>query len=365
MKAIRAALALCLVLLAPVAGPAAPAGRSLEIHFLDVGQGDSAVIIAPSGKMVLIDAGPPEAQATVTAFLESHGKGPLEAAIMTHPHLDHMGGLLAALKVRGAKHFYDPVQDHPSPALTGVYEWVRQETAAGRLVAHRASTPDTKPLDLGDGVKLEFLGPDDPPIKGSRSDVNANSIICRLSYGSTVVLFEGDAEAESESRLLANHRAALPATVLKVAHHGSRHSSHSELLAAVKPKYAVVSAGVHNDYGHPSAEAISRLEAVGAKVFRTDTGGEIVVRTNGSKVDVTSEGKVLAAEHPAPAHGKKEAVTATGPEAGGYLGSARSNVFHRASCENGQKIKEHNRIFYATREDAIANGREPAKDCNP
>jgi beta-lactamase superfamily II metal-dependent hydrolase len=364
VKAIRALLAL--FILAPLgdARPALAAGKPLEIHFLDVGQGDAAVIIAPSGKMVLIDAGPPEAEGTVTDFLKAHGSGPLEAAIMTHPHLDHMGGLLAALKLRGAKHFYDPVSDHPSPALTAVYTWVRQETAAGRLVAHRASTPDTRPLDLGDGVKLEFIGPDDPPIKGSRSDVNANSIICRLSYGPTVVLFEADAEAESEARLLANHKAVLPATVLKVAHHGSRHSSHSDLLAAVKPKYAVVSAGVHNDYGHPSAEAISRLESVGAKVFRTDTGGEIVVRASGTRVDVTAEGKV-AASSPAEPHGKRETTTAAGPEAGGYLGSARSNVFHRMGCENGQKIKEHNRIFYAKREDAIANGREPAKDCNP
>ncbi len=281
-------LAAAALALACLAAPASRASGTLEVTFLSVGQGDAAFAVTPSGRTLLVDAGPPEASARVERFLRARLRGPIDVVVATHPHADHIGGLPAALAIAGARHFYDPVLEHPSPLLERVYRIVSARTRAGEMTAHRVRAGETAPLDLGDGARLTFLAPSEPLIEGSRSDVNANSIVFRLDYGEVSFLFEGDAEPATEARLLRRERGRLRAQVLKVAHHGSRYGSKAALLRAVRPEIAVVSCGLDNEYGHPHAAALRRLERAGARVFRTDLDGDVVVRTDGRSLRVST-----------------------------------------------------------------------------
>ncbi len=142
-------------------------------------------------------------------------------------------------------------------------------------------------IDIGGGATITLLTPPDPPIAHSRSDVNANSVIVRLDYRAVGVLFAADAEPQTERWLLTSG-ARLPAQVLKVAHHGGRYSSTAKFLRAVSPQAAVISVGVVNEYGHPTPEAIGRLERAHARVYRTDQDGTVTVETDGARIQVTT-----------------------------------------------------------------------------
>jgi len=353
---------LLLLLLALLLAPAAQAAE-LRVYFFDVGQGDAALIVSPAGKTVLIDAGPPEARARLAARLGQLLHGPLDLAILTHPHLDHLGGMVDALSVEGARAFMDSGFVHPSPQYTALLEYLK---------AHKIrvlNATQGRNIDLGGGASITLLGPPQPYFHGTRSDPNANSVIVKLTYGKESFLFSGDAEEETEKMLVAH--GGLQSEVLKVPHHGSRHSSTEPFLAAVKPKVAVISVGAGNDYGHPTRAALDRLEAVGAKVYRTDLDGEVRIDSDGTKlrVEATKSSEPVAQtehtrfkQHEPPRSKASEPQVAT---AGGFVGSRNSHVFHRAGCSGSERIKPENRVSYPDRDAALAAGRTPAKDCNP
>ena len=150
----------------------------------------------------------------------------------------------------------------------------------------RAATSG-RTIDVGGGAMITLLGPPEPPIEHSRSDVNANSVVVRIDYGATGVLFAADAEPQTEKWLLASD-ARLPAQVLKVAHHGGRYSSTPRFLSAVAPKAAVISVGVVNEYGHPTPETLARLAQQHARVYRTDRDGTVTLETDGARIEVTT-----------------------------------------------------------------------------
>jgi beta-lactamase superfamily II metal-dependent hydrolase len=250
---------------------------------MDVGQGDAALVRSPAGKTVLIDGGLAEAGETVVAFLSGQGVSTLDLVFLTHRHADHLGGLPAVVAKFGARMFLDAPYPHEIPAyqhllalLDKQHVPVRQATR-GRIV------------DLGGGAQLTLLGPPDPPIANSRSDVNANSVVSRIDLGKVGILFAADAEAQTERGLL-DSQANLHAAVLKVAHHGSRYSSTPKFLQAVQPLVAVVSVGVGNEYHHPDAQTLDRLTRMGARVFRTDLDGPISIESDGTKIEVLVRG---------------------------------------------------------------------------
>jgi len=282
------AVAAALVLLA--AAPARAGGGRLEVFFLDVGQGDAVFVSTPSGRTALVDAGPPESAARLVRFLRSRLSGPIDAVVLTHPHADHAGGMIPALRVSGARQLYDPVLDHPSPIATALHRFVARLAREGALEPHRVRAGATLPVDFGDGTRLEFLAPSDPLIEGTRSDVNANSVVCRIAYGEVAVLLAGDAGRPAESRLLHERPGSLRAAVLKVGHHGSRGATGPAFLRAVAPVLAVVTAGRDNRYGLPSAEVLGRLERAHARVLRTDRDGTVAVRTDGTSLEVEALG---------------------------------------------------------------------------
>ena len=257
----------------PRAATAKEAPR-LRVDFIDVGQGDAALITSPSGKTILIDGGPHEASAALVAFLRGRHVGPLDLVLLTHRHADHLGGLAAVIGTIGARLFMDATTPHPGKER----EHLMRALAEARVPVRDATLG--RQIDLGAGATLTLLGPPAPPITGSRSDVNANSVVARLDYGRTRFLFMGDAETVTE-RWLMEQGADVQARVLKVAHHGSRFSSTKRFLDLVRPEVAVISVGADNDYHHPAPATVRRLETVGARVLRTDLDGTVTIESDG------------------------------------------------------------------------------------
>jgi beta-lactamase superfamily II metal-dependent hydrolase len=281
---------LAATLLLSLAAPARAKGGRVRVDFIDVGQGDAALITSPTGKTVLIDGGPHEASASLVTFLRGRHATPLDLVLLTHRHTDHLGGLPAVVEEIGVRQFLDAPTPHPG-----------KEREHLMLALERAHVPirDATPgraIDLGGGATLTLLGPPEPPIVGSRSDVNANSVTARLDFGETSFLFMGDAETPTE-RWLLGRKANVRAQVLKVAHHGSRFSSTARFLDAVHPAIAVISVGARNDYRHPSVGTLRRLEDRGIEVHRTDLEGTVAIE---------SDGRALAT---APAHRRALATT--------------------------------------------------------
>ena len=263
-----------------LARPAGAAG-TLRIDFIDVGQGDAALITSPTGRTVLIDGGPSQSARALTTFLDAETDRPLDLILLSHRHEDHLGGLTAAVHHRGARMFLDAPVPHPGPA----YSALMHELEDGHVVVRQAARG--RRIDLGGGAVMTLLGPPDPPITGSRSDVNANSVVARLEYRKFSVLFTGDAEAPTEQWLLAAG-APVQATVLKVAHHGSRYASRVGFLEQVGAQIAVVSVGAHNEYHHPAPETLEHLARSGARVYRTDVDGTVTLVTDGATLRLRS-----------------------------------------------------------------------------
>ena len=257
-------------------------GGPLVITFIDVGQGDSELIRSPGGKSVLIDAGDAHGGAAVLNTLSKIGAASLDLVYMTHPHDDHIGGMKAVLAQFLPGLFFDPAFPNPTKTYDALLAYVKDRGIPYKVARRGQQT------DIGGGVTLLALAPELPFLKGTRSDPNSNSIILRLTYNQFTALFTGDSEVETEQRLLASGQ-ALSATVLKVAHHGSRYASTDAFLHAVAPKVGIISCGTGNVYGHPHAEALARLAAAGVKVHRTDLEGTITLTTHGGDPMVQSE----------------------------------------------------------------------------
>jgi competence protein ComEC len=276
-----------LLLTALLATFAALSGRAqasppLRMAFITVGQGDATLITSPTGKTILIDGGPRDAGPALVARLRAQGSGPLDLVLLTHRHADHLGGLSEVVRSFGARLYMDAPFPHPSPAYSAL-----MRTLAANAVPVRGAERGRR-IDIGGGAWLTLLSPPEPTLTGTRSDVNANSVVVRLDYGETSALFAADAEAATE-RWLLESGATLAASVLKVAHHGSRYSSGAAFLRAVNPEIAIVSVGATNDYGHPAPDALARLAKRGARVFRTDRDGTITVELDGTHVKARAE----------------------------------------------------------------------------
>jgi competence protein ComEC len=281
-----------LILAAVLATAARAAPASLRVDFVDVGQGDAALVTSPAGKTVLIDGGPAHHAPALTAFLAAHVHGPLDLILLSHRHEDHLGGLPAVVRQTGARLFLDAPVAHAGPD----YAVLMHELEARGIPARQATRG--RRIDLGGGAVITLLGPPEPPISGSRSDVNANSVVARLTFGAVSILFTGDAEAPTEAWLLGAGE-DLRADVLKVAHHGSRYASGARFLRAVRPRVAVISAGAGNEYGHPAPITLARLGRLGAAVYRTDLDGDVTVETDGAAIRVrTARGEAQSSAAP-------------------------------------------------------------------
>jgi beta-lactamase superfamily II metal-dependent hydrolase len=297
--------------------PPPASGGELTVRILDVGpiNGDSILISSPAGKTVLIDAGDTTKGKTVVDALKRYNIQQLDYFIATHPHPDHLGGaaeVFKAVKVlnvidNGQAPTVPPELVPPKPAgaaakkppttkrtgapasVTKFYDDYKEAVKASGA-KYETAKPGVK-YDLGGGAILTILAPSEPlftkdKMSAGGNEANANSIVARLDYGTFSMLLAGDAESQTEHRLLTKEL-NLQAKVLKVAHHGSKYASAGDFLDRVKPEIAIVSCGAWNRYGHPNQAVLDRLRAAKVKLYRTDLQGEITITTRGRNEEVT------------------------------------------------------------------------------
>ncbi|MHB9058399.1 MAG: DNA internalization-related competence protein ComEC/Rec2 [Bacillota bacterium] len=281
----------------------------LEVTFLDVGQGDSAVIRPPGGRTIVIDTGnrspapasggrpSPGAAAegdqpspafdagerVVLPYLRRLGVSRVDLLIITHAHDDHSGGARALIEGIPVS----AVVEGPAAYTSSTLEDAR--LAADDRHVRRLHVALGQAWTFGRDLRLEVESPPDPGLSGTHSDVNNSSLVLRLTYGAVSFLLMGDLEDEGEALLLARGPTA---TVLKVSHHGSQYSTGDDFLAAVAPRYAVISVG-KNSFGHPSPATVARLAAAGAVVLRTDRDGAVTFTTDGRRLTVRAFRRVF------------------------------------------------------------------------
>ena len=240
----------------------------LQVHYIDVGQGD-AILIDLGETEVLIDGG--GRSPGVVAYLGDYVDGSLEAMVATHPHTDHIGGLIAVLdafEVEG-------IWLNGDTSTSNTYSDFMAKVNAEGTEVYEARRGDTI---IVDSLAFNVLHPVEPLV----DDTNNNSIVLMLSYGEIDFLFTGDAEQEAEASILVQSVVPVPdIDILKVGHHGSRTSSSQAFLDIIKPEAAIYMAGTDNRYGHPHAETISALQDIGADIYGTDTNGTIILVTDG------------------------------------------------------------------------------------
>ncbi len=251
--------------------------HALTVTFLDVGQGDAAVVETPGGGALLIDGGGTRdglfdtGARIVEPFLRARGIGRLEIVALSHPHPDHLNGLFRILDRFGVGAFWSSGDDGRNPEYRRLLELARQRGIR---------TPQVVPVALG-GARVEPLGPfiDDRIGAPGGLSVNDASLVLRVAFAGRALLFPGDLEADGEGELVGRRALGqtVAADILKVPHHGSRTSSSDELLDAVAPKLAVISLGWHNQFHFPAPEVLARYAAEGARVLRTDRDGAVTV----------------------------------------------------------------------------------------
>ena len=233
------------------------AESTLHIYFLDVGQGDSSILICDD-EVLMIDGGDPSQSQFIYSFLRNtlcldH----IDIMIATHPHTDHVGGLSAALNACSVDVLYTPVIDCDTAAWQSVLKYAKKQGTS--VIIPKANDE----FDLGD-ADVRILGP-----LWYHNDLNNMSLIIKVTYAGKSILFMGDAEYEAEQDLL-DKDIDITANVLRVGHHGSNSSTSSQFLSKVSPTYGVISVGEENQYGHPSEETLLRLQHAGVIVMRTD-----------------------------------------------------------------------------------------------
>ena len=256
-------------------GSGTGSGTELAIHVLDIGQGD-ATLLSKDGKWALIDSGDVDHRPQMKEYLKQYGVSTISKVIVTHPHADHIGGMLAVFQTAEIEDIYDD----GVPTTTNTYRTYLKNIKAKNIRYHKVGAGDTIPLF--DGVNFEVLAPV-KVLKNERgeADLNNNSVAGRLVYGNFAMMFTGDAESEEEKTML-DSGAAMKCDVLKVGHHGSRTSSSRAFIKAVAPKVGIISLGAGNSYGHPHAKTLKTMEKYNVEILRTDRDGTVTVTTTGS-----------------------------------------------------------------------------------
>jgi len=256
--------------------PSLPENNNLKVIFLDVGQGDAILIQTEAQQNILIDGGP---DSQIIYKLDQYiplTSRKIDLAVLTHADPDHLNGLIEVLKRYKVKQVMETgLEDND----LGYREWKKliQEKQIPKILTFAGQI-----INLNENLKLEVLSPSKE--LHEKSSNNLTSIVAKLSLNQVTFLLTGDAPKEIEQDLI-QRKIDLKSDVLKVGHHGSKTSTTLEFLKAVKPKYAVISVGENNKFGHPSLRVLKNLEKVNAQILRTDQMGDIIFTTDGEKLE--------------------------------------------------------------------------------
>lgn len=252
----------------------------LNVHFIDVGQGDSILIEAPD-QTVLIDGGDNDQADKLLRYLKKQKVSKIDLVIASHPDADHIGGLDKVIDSFEVKQVMMPKLPDSIVKTTKSYEDLLMAIKNKGLTI---KVPEAGQQYSFKGGKMVFVG----PVKKDYKEVNNHSISLRLEYGKQSFLFMGDTEKKAEKDILQTN-SKLNAVVLKASHHGSNGASGTEFLEAVNPDYVVFSCGASNKYGHPGKQTVERVKSRKAKILRTDLHGSVVFQTDGNELTVTKE----------------------------------------------------------------------------
>lgn len=341
---------------------------TLEVHYIDVGQGDATLIKCGSHAM-LIDGGNNNKGTTVQLYLKKQGVESLDYVIGTHPDADHIGGLDVIVYKYNCEKVIMPDYEKDTRTYQELVD-----------VIHDKNMKITYPVvgeqyALGE-AEFTIIAPNSNSYGGNANDY---SVAILLEYGKNRFLFTGDAEEASEMEMLSNG-IELSADVYKVAHHGSRSASTQEFLNAVQPKYAVISCGEGNSYGHPHAEVLNRLRSMGVEVFRTDEQGSIIASSDGENItwncsatdswqsgeQTESDRENSEDENPGDENSGNAISDAVTSEQTTYVLNTNTKKFHRETCSSVSQIKEENfQKVQMNREELEQSGYSPCKNCNP
>ena len=310
----------------------------LKVYFIDVGQGDSTFIQLADGKTILIDGGNKADATVIINYLHSLNISSIDYLIATHPHEDHIGSLPAIIKDFNIGNIYMPKASANTKIFENLLLSIKEKGYKINTAAAGVKIIDTKDL------KLTILAPNSTEYK----DVNNYSVVAKLIYKDTSFLFTGDAEDVSEKEMLKQND-DLKADVIKIGHHGGRTSSTKDFLEEVAPKYAVISVGKDNDYGHPHKETMERLSSLNLKIFRTDEQGTIIVSSDGTTLSINKAPIVLKTNI------KKVSEF--------YIGNKNSKIYHLTTCSGLPKLE--NQIKLSSKPEAENGGYKPCQICKP
>lgn len=349
-------------------------GDTLEVHYIDVGQGDS-ILIRQGDQSMLVDAGNNNKGTTVWSYLLHQNVDHLTYAIGTHPDADHIGGMDVVLY----KIDCDTVMLPACASDTKTYDELigtigqREQTVI---------TPKQGQIYTLGKASFQILTDTD---KDYGDNTNDYSLAFRLTFGDTSFLFTGDAEKAAEQDMIASGL-TIQSDVFKAAHHGADTANTEDFLTAVHPTYCVISCGEGNSYGHPRAGVLNQLRAMGVKVFRTDEQGTIVATSDGSTItwNASPSESWQAGEPTGSAKGSRPEGTGSvdtdnvdnngvatdtsdgSAEQGDYILNANTKKFHRPTCASVKRMSETNKVVSTqSREALIEQGYEPCKNCNP
>lgn len=252
----------------------------IAVHFIDVGQGDCALVITPE-KTMLIDCGEQTSSYSVIRYLRDFGVSRLDYVIASHPHSDHMGGMADIISAFDVGEFIMPEVPADLVPITSYY------TDTLNIIQHRSITASYaevgRRIDLCKGTYLDIIG----PVGEEYEELNNYSVVAKLTSGNYSFLFTGDMEHLPEQQMVYAW-VDLHADVIKVAHHGSSSSSSEDFIARVAPQYAVISVGKDNSYGHPSDMVVKRYSSHGCKILPTAVYGDVVFVTDGNELNFST-----------------------------------------------------------------------------
>jgi beta-lactamase superfamily II metal-dependent hydrolase len=240
----------------------------MQVHFIDVGQGDSMLIQTPSDKTILIDGGPPEAGDKVVSYLKEQQIESIDLLIATHPDIDHIGGLPHVMKGIQVNHILDSGKLHTTRTYANYLQQIRKQNIPVQIAM------ENEKIKVDPELTILVLN-----TYGATKTNNQSSIALKLTYEEVDFLLMSDIEMEQEKELMEEHD--LQAEIIKVAHHGSNTSTSYPFLREVNPETALLTYSAENDYGHPVDRVIDNLNKINATIYSTAAFGDVVIRTDG------------------------------------------------------------------------------------